>query len=87
MSLLLGPRKYLIRKKKRVAVTSESSRKCTTMNVSVTRMTRGKPSAYAKPHASEVRNIKAERRYVKEGSGRWYVFEVCFCLVLAGLYA
>lgn len=30
-----------------------------------------KPSAYAKPQAREVNVRKKERRYVKDGSGRW----------------
>jgi hypothetical protein len=41
-----------------------------------------KPSAYAKPHASDVRVRKKDRRYVKDGSGRWYVLVVCFYALL-----
>ena len=37
-----------------------------------------KPSAYANPQAIEVNVRKNERRYVNDGSGRWYVFVVCF---------
>lgn len=39
-------------------------------------MVRPNPSAYARPHASEVRIRKKERRYVKLGSGRCHVFLV-----------
>ena len=41
-----------------------------------TRRVREKPSAYAKPHAIDVRSIKKDNKYVKAGSGRWYVFLV-----------
>ena len=43
-----------------------------------------KPSAYAKPQARDVRVRKKESRYVKDGSGRWYVFVVCFYRAISG---
>jgi hypothetical protein len=54
-----------------VAVTSESRRKCPNMKIMVICSVCVKPSAYAKPHARDVSVRKKQRRYVKEGSGRW----------------
>jgi hypothetical protein len=46
-----------------------------------------KPFAYAKPQARDVSVKRKERRYVKDGSGRWYVFVVCFYWELDGAFA
>jgi hypothetical protein len=73
-----GPSRRPTRKKKSVAVRSESSRKCTNMKTSVIWRICGTPPAYAIPHAMDVRVRKNAMRYVKDGSGRWYVFVVCF---------
>jgi hypothetical protein len=73
-----GPSKRPTRKKNNVAVTRERRRKCPNIKTIVICSVCVKPSAYAKPHASDVRVRKKQRRYVKEGSGRWYVFVVCF---------
>jgi hypothetical protein len=66
-----GPSNRPTRKKNSVAVTSESRRKCPNMKIMVICSVCVKPSAYAKPHAREVSVRKKQRRYVKEGSGRW----------------
>lgn len=76
--LLSGPNNRPTRKKNRVATRSERSRKCPKMKTRVMWRVCVKPSAYAKPQASDVRVRKKESRYVKEGSGRWYDFVVCF---------
>ena len=77
-SELPGPSNRPTRKKKSVAVRRDSRRKWPNMKTSVTCSVCVKPSAYAKPHAREVSVRKNERRYVKDGSGRWYVLVVCF---------
>jgi hypothetical protein len=77
-----GPSKRPTRKKKSVAVMSERSRKWPNINTSVICRVCVKPSAYAKPQARDVRVRKKQRRYVKDGSGRWYVFVVCFCVIV-----
>lgn len=76
--VLPGPRSRPTRRKKSVAVRSERSRKWPNMKTRVMCIVCVKPYAYAKPHASDVSVSKKESRYVKEGSGRWYVFVVCF---------
>jgi len=76
--LLSGPNKRPTRKKNRVAITSERRRKWPNMKTRVMWRVCVKPSAYAKPQASDVSVRKKESRYVKEGSGRWYDFVVCF---------
>jgi len=52
------------------------AKKCTNMKTRVIWRVFEKPSAYAKPHASDVRNRKNDRRYVKDGSGLCQVFLV-----------
>lgn len=49
------------------------------MNMSVRRTVAATEVVDAIPHATPVRSWKAERRYVKEGSARWYVFFVSVC--------
>jgi hypothetical protein len=58
-------------------------RKCTNIKTSVMCNVCVKPSAYAKPQARDVKVRKRERRYVNDGSGRWYVLVVCFWTVSA----
>lgn len=81
-SVLSGPNNRPTRKKNSVAINSESSKKCPNIKTIVMWRVCVKPSAYAKPHASDVRVRKKESRYVNDGSGRWYVLVVCFYTLL-----
>ena len=71
-----GPNNRPTRKYAAVATSRDMARKCTNMKTRVIWRVFEKPSAYAKPHASDVRSRKNDRRYVKDGSGLCHVFLV-----------
>jgi hypothetical protein len=78
-----GPSTLPTKKYASVATSNELPRKCPNMYTIVMRNILPKPSAYANPHAREVRSRKNDKRYVNEGSGLCHVFLVCFCFRLA----
>ena len=65
-----------MRKYAAVATKSDMARKCTKTKMSVSRTMPAAEYVVATLHATPVRSMNKERRYVKDGSGRCHVFLV-----------